>query len=153
MCDGSKNHIFFMQKAYEQANLAYAAGEVPIGAVLVKDDKIIAQSYNQTITLNDPTAHAEILVLRQVAKKMSNYRLINTKLYVTLEPCIMCLGALIQARVFELVYACDDTRVGAISQQKLHQNKNINHNLNITNNVMSKECGKLLKEFFREKRK
>lgn len=145
-------NIFYMRKAYEQALLAYDAGEVPIGAVLVKDDQIVAQNFNKTIMMNDPTAHAEILVLREAAKKLQNYRLVNTKLYVTLEPCIMCLGGLVQARVSELVYACYDTRVGAFSHEKLHQNKNINHSLKVTSGVMTEECSTLLRDFFKQKR-
>ncbi|MWY91766.1 nucleoside deaminase [Francisella tularensis] len=152
MSNYSDQDIFFIQKAYQQALLAYQAGEVPIGAVLVRDDQIIVQNFNQTIGLNDPTAHAEILVLRSAALKLGNYRLVNTKLYVTLEPCIMCLGGLIQARVPELVYACDDSRVGAFSREKLHHNKNINHNLGVTAGVMADECGKLLKDFFKQRR-
>ncbi|MFV9972167.1 MAG: tRNA adenosine(34) deaminase TadA [Francisella endosymbiont of Hyalomma asiaticum] len=152
MCDDASDDIFFMQKAYEQALLAHQTGEVPIGAVLVKGYQIIAQNFNQTIILNDPTAHAEILVLRSAAIELGNYRLVNTKLYVTLEPCIMCLGGLIQARVSELIYACDDSRVGAFSSEKLHKNKNINHNLGITAGVMAGKCSKLLKDFFKQKR-
>lgn len=152
MCDDASDGIFFMQKAYEQALLAHQAGEIPIGAVLVKDYQIIAQNFNQTIILNDPTAHAEILVLRSAAIELGNYRLVNTKLYVTLEPCIMCLGGLIQARVSELIYACHDSRVGAFSREKLHKNKNINHNLGITAGVMAGKCSKLLKDFFKQKR-
>lgn len=153
MSDDYQEHAFFMQKAYEQALLAYQIGEVPVGAVLTKNGQIIASAYNQTITLNDPTAHAEILALRLAAKEIENYRLIDTKLYVTLEPCIMCVGALIQARVSELVYACDDSRVGVLSREELHKNKDINHNLNIVSGIMSVECGDLLKSFFKERRK
>ncbi|AIT09735.1 zinc-binding protein [Candidatus Francisella endociliophora] len=153
MSDDYQKHIFFMQKAYEQALLAYEAGEVPIGAVLTKNDKIIASAYNQTITLNDPTAHAETLAIRLAAKELKNYRLTDTKLYVTLEPCIMCVGAMVQARISELIYACDDTRVGILSQKEMHKNKDINHNLKVLNGVMSVECGDLLKSFFKERRK
>lgn len=149
-----EKHIFFMQKAYEQALLAYDAGEVPIGAVVVdQNNEVLAQSYNQTITLNDPTAHAEILAIREATKLLNNYRLVNTKLYVTLEPCIMCFGALVQARVTKLIYACDDTRVGVTSIQKLHQYKNFNHNFEIINGVMNQQCGELLRKFFKERRK
>lgn len=152
MSDDYQKHVFFMQKAYEQALLAYDAGEVPIGAVIVKDDQILTSTYNQTIALNDPTAHAETLAIRLAAQKLGNYRLTDTKLYVTLEPCIMCVGAMIQARVSELIYACDDTRVGILSQNEMHKNKDINHNLAVTGGVMSEECGEILRKFFREKR-
>ncbi|MED7788962.1 tRNA adenosine(34) deaminase TadA [Francisella sp. 19X1-34] len=153
MSSDFEKHEFFMQKAYEQALLGYNAGEVPIGAIVVdQNDQILARSYNQTITLNDPTAHAEILALRKTAKKLNNYRLVDTKLYVTLEPCIMCFGALVQARVSELIYACDDTRVGVTSIQKLHQGKGFNHKFRIVNGVMNQQCGELLRKFFRERR-
>lgn len=154
MSSNLEKHSFFMQKAYEQALLAYDAGEVPIGAVVVDhSDQILAQSYNQTITLNDPTAHAEMLALRKAAEQLNNYRLVDTKLYVTLEPCIMCFGALVQARVSELIYACDDTRVGVTSIQQLHQSKGFNHKFEIINGVMNQQCGELLRKFFRERRK
>ncbi|ASG67244.1 tRNA-specific adenosine deaminase [Francisella halioticida] len=154
MLNNFEKHVFFMQKAYEQALLAYDAGEVPIGSVVVdQNDQILAQSYNQTITLNDPTAHAEILSLRKAAKRLNNYRLIDTKLYVTLEPCIMCFGALVQARVSELIYACDDTRVGVTSIRMLHQSRSFNHKFQIINGVMSQQCGELLRKFFKERRK
>ncbi|WP_256868845.1 tRNA adenosine(34) deaminase TadA [Francisella sp. Scap27] len=148
------SHEFFMKKAYNQALLAYEIGEVPVGAVLVDgDNNIIAEGFNQTITLKDPTAHAETLVLRDAAKRLDNYRLLNTKLYVTLEPCIMCIGALIQARVGNLFFGCNDSRVGILSKEKLHKNKDINHNLNVVGGIMSQQCGELLKNFFRERRK
>lgn len=148
------DHEFFMKKAYYQALLAYKIGEVPVGAVLVDgDNNIIAEGFNQTITLKDPTAHAETLVLRKAAQQLDNYRLLDTKLYVTLEPCIMCIGALIQARVSNLFFGCDDSRVGILSKEKLHQNKDINHNLSVVGGIMSQQCGELLKNFFRERRK
>lgn len=154
MSNDSEKYVFFMQKAYEQALLAYDANEVPIGAVVVdQNDQILAQAYNQTITLNDPTAHAEILALRKSAEQLNNYRLVNTKLYVTLEPCIMCFGALVQARVSELIYACNDTRVGVTSIQGLHQAKSFNHKFKIVNGVMNQQCGELLRKFFKERRK
>ncbi|API85981.1 tRNA adenosine(34) deaminase TadA [Francisella uliginis] len=154
MSNDYEKHVFFMQKAYEQALLAYDANEVPIGAVVVdQNDQILAQAYNQTIALNDPTAHAEILALRKAAEQLNNYRLVNTKLYVTLEPCIMCFGALVQARVSELIYACDDIRVGVTSIQQLHQAKSFNHKFQIINGVMNQQCGELLRKFFKERRK
>ena len=146
-----------MQKAYEQALLAYENGEVPIGAVLVKtddtDEKVIAESFNKTLILTDPTAHAEMLVIKKAAQKVNNHRLINMRLYVTMEPCMMCLGAIVQARVSEIIYACDDSRVGVFSKENYHLNKNINHNLKVTSGIMSGKCGELLKKFFKERRK
>lgn len=152
MPNKSINHEYFMEQAYNQAILAYNSGEVPIGAVLVKDGQIISQSYNQTITLTDPTAHAEILVIRAGSLSIKNYRISDSTLYITLEPCIMCLGAIVQARIPELVYACDDSRVGCISRQKYHHNKDINHNLKVTGGIMDSQCKDLLKKFFSSKR-
>ena len=143
---------FFMTKALAQAKKAQDVGEVPIGAVLVVNDNVIAEDFNRTITNCDPTAHAEILVIRKAAEINNNYRLIDAKLYVTLEPCIMCLGALVQARVSEVVYATADSRVGILSREKMHINININHNMTVRNGVLAEECASLLKDFFRKKR-
>lgn len=150
-------HEFFMQKAYEQSLLAYENGEVPIGAVLVKsnldDGQVVAENFNKTLLLSDPTAHAEILVIKKAAQLINNHRLTDMRLYVTMEPCMMCLGAIVQARISEVVYACDDSRVGVVSKEYYHLNKNINHNLQVTNSIMAGECSKLLKKFFKERRK
>ena len=146
-----------MQKAYEQALLAYENGEVPIGAVLVKIDsdneQIIAESFNKTLMVSDPTAHAEVLAIKDAARQANNHRLTDTKLYITMEPCMMCLGAIVQARISEVIYACDDSRVGVFSKECYHLNKNINHNLKVTNGIMAGKCGELLKKFFKERRK
>ncbi len=143
---------FFMAKALAQAKKAQNIGEVPIGAVLVINGEIIAEDFNRTITNCDPTAHAEILVIRKAAEVNNNYRLIDAKLYVTLEPCIMCLGALVQARVSEVVYATADSRVGVFSCKKLHEIKDINHNMIVRDGALAEECASLLKDFFRKKR-
>jgi tRNA(adenine34) deaminase len=157
MTNKLSKHEFFMQKAYEQALLAYENGEVPIGAVLVKTDdadkKVIAESFNKTLILTDPTAHAEMLVIKKAAQQVNNHRLVDTTLYVTMEPCMMCLGAILQARVSEIVYACDDSRVGVFSKENYHLNKNINHNLQVTNGIMATQCSELLRKFFKERRK
>lgn len=146
-----------MQKAYDQALLAYENGEVPIGAVIVKIDsdneQIIAESFNETLMVSDPTAHAEMLAIKEAALQVKNHRLINMRLYVTMEPCMMCLGAIVQARISEVVYACDDSRVGVFSKENYHLNKNINHNLKVTSGIMAGKCGELLKKFFKERRK
>ncbi|MGQ4001877.1 nucleoside deaminase [Francisellaceae bacterium CB300] len=146
-----------MQKAYEQALLAYENGEVPIGVVLVKSgfdgEQILSKSFNKTILLSDPTAHAEMLAIKEASKIFKNHRLVDTTLYVTMEPCMMCLGAIIQARISRVVYACDDSRVGVFSKECYHLNKNINHNLQVTNGIMATQCGELLKKFFKERRK
>jgi tRNA(adenine34) deaminase len=127
---------FFMQKALEQANLAYEKDEVPVGALLVKNNEVLSSAHNLSITKNDPTAHAEILCLKEAGKVLNNYRLIGTTLYVTLEPCMMCAGAIIHARISRLVYATSDE----------------NHKLDISSGILDRECSKLIKSFFKEKR-
>jgi len=148
----SSEDVFFMNEALEQARLAGSLGEVPIGAVIVLDGQIIAKACNRTIINNDPTAHAEILAIQIAAKHLSNHRLINTKLYVTLEPCIMCLGALIQARVRGVYFSSYDSRVGIISVDRLHENKKLNHEISFNGGLLSLESGILLKNFFKKKR-
>ena len=146
-----------MQKAYKQALLAYENGEVPIGAALVRSasngEQIIIQGFNKTLMLSDPTAHAEMLVIKEAAQQVNNHRLINMRLYTTMEPCMMCFGAVVQARISEIIYACDDSRVGIFSKECYHLNKNINHNLQVTNGIMADKCSELLRKFFKEKRK
>lgn len=143
-----------MHLAYKQALLAAERGEVPIGAVLVDGDgKILAQDGNRCIELSDPTAHAEILILRKAGKYFSNYRLTGVTLYVTLEPCIMCTGALIHARVDRLVYGATDPKAGAIvSKYQVGNDGRLNHALVISSGLMTEECGQLLKDFFKSRR-
>nr|WP_280177132.1 tRNA adenosine(34) deaminase TadA [Pseudofrancisella aestuarii] len=148
----NESDIFFMREAYSQSLRAKEKNEIPIGAVLVKDGKIIGKAHNCTITNNDPSAHAEVLAIRMGAEKLNNYRLNDTKLYVTLEPCIMCLGVLVQARVQELIYATPDSRVGVFSRKKYYEDKDLNHNLSVRSGLMQKECKNLLKDFFLERR-
>lgn len=144
----------FMQLAYEQAVMAGARGEVPIGAVLVAaDGEILARAGNQTIDLSDPAAHAEVLVLRAAAQKLANYRLAGTTLYVTLEPCVMCMGALIHARVSHLVFAAHDPKAGAVeSRYQLGTDGKLNHTLTYESGPMTEPCAKLLRDFFRQRR-
>lgn len=142
-----------MQQAYALAQKAQQQGEVPIGAVLIKDGTLMASGYNQTITQNDPTAHAEIITLRAAANAIDNYRLLDTTMYVTLEPCAMCAGALVQARVTRLVYACADPRAGAAgSIFNVANNDALNHRLQVTSGVMAEECSQLLQDFFQQRR-
>ena len=142
-----------MQIALEQARISAEAGEVPIGALLVHDDKIVARSGNRTIRDNDPTAHAEIVVLRETAKAMNNYRLANTVLYVTLEPCAMCAGAVIQARVSKLVYGADDPKGGAVrSCFEVLSNPKLNHRVDVVSGVLADESASLLQSFFAARR-
>lgn len=143
----------FMQEALAQARLAEAAGEVPVGAVLVKEGCIVAKAHNQPITECDPTAHAEIQVLRQAAKALGNYRLLDTTLYVTLEPCAMCAMALVHARVKRLVFAASDPRTGACgSVFQLASHEALNHRLIVESGVLAESSSALLQAFFRSRR-
>lgn len=143
-----------MHLALEQAKKAESVGEVPVGAVLVQNDELIATSHNQVITLNDPSAHAEILALRQAGQVLNNYRLPGSCLYVTLEPCIMCMGTIIQARIERLVFGATDPKSGAAgSVYRIGTDNLLNHSLNISQGVLQEECSSILKGFFRAKRK
>jgi tRNA(adenine34) deaminase len=143
----------FMQQAIEQAHLAAIAGEVPVGAVLVRNGQVISKAFNQPITKHDPSAHAEMLALRQAALIEENYRLPGTTLYVTLEPCAMCAGAILHARVDRIVFGAPDPKTGAAgSVVDLFAMKQINHQTSIEGGIMGDECGQLLKNFFKERR-
>jgi tRNA(adenine34) deaminase len=143
----------FMQRAVMLAQLAEQAGEVPIGAVLVKNNEIIAEGFNQPIATHDPTAHAEIVALRAAAKQLNNYRLIDTTLYVTLEPCAMCVGAMLHARIQRLVFAASDPRAGAvISVFELLSEPRLNHRIAWRSGVLAQECSTILKTFFQARR-
>jgi tRNA(adenine34) deaminase len=143
----------FMQQALHEARSAALAGEVPVGAVVVHDAKIIARSGNRTIRDCDPTAHAEIIVLREAARALSNYRLAATTLYVTIEPCSMCAGAIIQARVPRLVYGCDDPKGGAVrSCFEILSHSRLNHQVETTPGVLASDCAALIQSFFAERR-
>jgi tRNA(adenine34) deaminase len=143
----------FMQRAFELAKYAASIGEVPVGAVLVLENEIIGEGWNCPITVNDPTAHAEIIALRKGAEKLQNYRLLNTILYVTLEPCAMCVGAMLYARVKRLVFGADDPKAGAVrSVFKLLDESKLNHRIEYEGGLMAEECGALLQAFFKEKR-
>ena len=143
----------FMQQALDQAKLAALAGEVPVGAVLVREGKVISKAFNQPIGLHDPSAHAEMLTLRAAAHDESNYRLPGTTLYVTLEPCSMCAGAILHARVDRVVYGAIDPKTGAAgSVLDIFSLKQINHQTQVEGGMMSQECGQVLREFFRERR-
>ena len=143
----------FMQQAIEQAQLAALAGEVPVGAVLVRDGQVISKAFNKPITNHDPSAHAEMLALRQAALAEQNYRLPGTTLYVTLEPCAMCAGAMLHARVDRIVFGTPDPKTGAAgSVLDVFAMKQINHQTTIEGGMMSEECGQLLRNFFKERR-
>ena len=143
----------FMQQALEQAGLAALAGEVPVGAVIVRNGEVIARAFNQPITKHDPSAHAEMIALRQAALSEENYRLPGTTLYVTLEPCTMCAGAMLHARVDRIVYGATDPKTGAAgSVLDVFSSKQINHQTVVEGGVMAQECGQLLRDFFKERR-
>jgi tRNA(adenine34) deaminase len=143
----------FMQRALELAKKAEAHDEVPVGAVIVYQDKIIGEGWNQPISSDDPTAHAEIMALRDAGENIGNYRLPNATIYVTLEPCTMCAGAIIHARLSKLVYAVDDPKTGACgSVFNLLQTDKLNHTVEIENGVLEEECRSLIQSFFKEKR-
>jgi tRNA(adenine34) deaminase len=141
---------YYMQRALKTAERAEMSGEVPVGAVLVMNKTIIYTAYNQTLTHCDPTAHAEVLVLQQAAKQLKNHRLVESTLYVTLEPCLMCVGAMIQARIKRLVFGAYDLRFGVMSQW--HHLKGLNHNFNFTDGVLAETCAEKLQKFFKHKR-
>ena len=143
----------FMEQALEQAGLAALAGEVPVGAVIVRNGEVISKAFNQPITNHDPSAHAEMLALRDAALSAENYRLPGTTLYVTLEPCIMCAGAMLHARVDRIVYGAADPKTGAAgSVLDVFSSKQINHQTVIEGGMMAQECGQLLRDFFKERR-
>jgi len=150
----NNNHQHFMELALEEAKKAGQIGEVPIGAILVAGNgEVLAAAHNQTINLVDPTAHAEILALRQAAAKLHNYRLVNTSLFVTVEPCIMCMGAIVHARVKKIICGADDPKWGAAgSLYNLSEDVRLNHRVEIIKGVCEKECRELMQAFFRTKR-
>ncbi len=144
----------FMQRAIELAAIAEEKGEVPVGAVLVKDDEILAEGYNQPIQNHDPSAHAEIMALRDAGQKLNNYRLIDTTLYVTLEPCAMCAMALVHARMARVVFATHDPRTGAAgSVLNILQDNSFNHQCKLESGLLQTEASEQLKQFFKRKRK
>lgn len=144
----------WMRLALEQARLGAAAGEVPVGAVLVRDEVLLAAGFNHPIAAHDPTAHAEIDVLRRAAQVLGNYRLVGSTLYVTIEPCTMCAGALVHARVARLVYGAAEPRAGAVcSHFRLLDSEVYNHRVSHTGGVLADACSALMTDFFRGRRK
>jgi tRNA(adenine34) deaminase len=146
------DHVF-MARALELAREAERAGEVPVGAVIVKNGEIIAEGWNRPISTNDPTAHAEMVALRAAGIHLNTYRLLDTTLYVTLEPCAMCAGAMVHARVKRLVYAAPDPRAGAAgSIFNVVQHEALNHRIQTEGGLMAEECAAMLRAFFRARR-
>lgn len=150
----NRNDINFMRSALELAEQAQEAGEVPVGAVVVKNGAIIGRGYNRPISAADPTAHAEVMALRDAAQYLRNYRLTDCALYVTLEPCAMCVGAIFHARIARLIYGAADPKTGACgSVIDLPQEIRLNHHMQVTGNVLAEEGSRRLKQFFAERRK
>lgn len=145
--------IYFMQEALQEAQKAANCGEVPVGAIIVYNGQIIGRGFNQPISTNDPSAHAEVNAIRQAADTLQNYRLTNTTLYVTLEPCSMCSGLLIHSRIERLVYGATEPRAGvAISQEQFFNKPFLNHNITVEGGVLAEASSQLLKVFFKNKR-
>lgn len=143
----------WMRLAFDQAERAYEAGEVPVGAVIVQGHFVVAEAYNQRETLNDPTAHAEMIALTQAAESLGSWRLIDCTLYVTLEPCAMCAGAIVQARIPRVVYGTRDPKAGACdSLYQITSDRRLNHQALVTAGVMQHECKQILQDFFTEQR-
>ncbi|MEW6054388.1 MAG: tRNA adenosine(34) deaminase TadA [Nitrospirota bacterium] len=148
-----ENDTYFMRLALEEAETAFQEGEVPVGAVLVKNGNIVIKTHNRRETAHDPAGHAEILALRFGAHKTASWRLTDATLYVTKEPCIMCAGAMVNARLGRLVYGCRDEKGGAVhSLYQLLSDTRLNHQVEILSGVLEDECASLLKRFFRERR-
>ena len=149
-----KKDVFFMEKALALAKKAKEQGEVPVGAVMVYGGRIIAQAFNQKEMLKKATAHAEILTIEKACLKLNNWRLNDCALYVTLEPCPMCAGALVACRLKKLVYACKDPKAGAAhSLYRITQDPRLNHRVEVCHGILQEESSRLLKDFFRERRK
>ena len=147
-------HDSFMRQALAEADLAGATGEVPVGAVVVQDGRVIGAGHNQPIGASDPTAHAEVVALRSAATAIGNYRLTGATLYVTVEPCLMCVGAMIHARIGTLVYGASEPKAGAVdSTQRAHEHPALNHRMTVVAGVLAAECGQRLKQFFSDKRR
>lgn len=153
MVTGLEAHAGWMGEALELAKLSAEAGEVPVGAVVVLDGQVVGRGRNQPIGSNDPTAHAEVMALRDAAARVGNYRLPGATLYVTLEPCVMCVGALMHARVSTVVYGATEPKAGAMeSTQRAHEHPALNHRVAVVSGVLAADCRDILQAFFRSRR-
>lgn len=145
---------FFMAQALELARLGGAEGEVPVGAIVVRQDQIIGRGFNAPISLHDPSAHAEIRAIRDAAQRLCNYRLVDCDLYVTLEPCAMCAGAIMHSRISRLFFGASDPKTGACgSIINLFQENRLNHHTSVTGGILAPDCGRMLSDFFAERRR
>ncbi len=147
-----KTDEYFMKLALKEAQKAYDMGEVPIGCVIVKDDKVIARGYNKREKLNSSLAHAEIIAINKASKKLNSWRLEGCKMYITLEPCIMCGGAIIQSRIDEVIYGAKDNRFGVHDSITNIFNLKFNHTVSIKNKVLESECSNIISDFFKKLR-
>jgi len=146
-------HGTFMRAALNEARLASDAGEVPVGAVIVLDGEIVGRGFNQPISASDPTAHAEIVALREAARALGNYRLVGATMYVTIEPCLMCVGAMVHARVGTLVFGAPEPKAGAVvSSCRAHEMPSLNHRIDVVGGVLEEDCRAVIQEFFRTRR-
>jgi tRNA(adenine34) deaminase len=151
--NSDNNDQYFMQQAFKLAQQAEQYNEIPVGAVVVHQGEIIGEGFNQSIMLNDPSAHAEMLAIRQAGKYLNNYRLLDCTLYVTLEPCPMCAGLLVHSRIKRLVYASSDLKTGAAgSTFNLVCNEQLNHQIEVTGGILQTQCSQLLSSFFKRRR-
>ena len=154
MISNTENYNHWMCLALEQAKIAQDNGEVPIGAVIIKDNKLISSGYNQPIKSKKTTYHAEIIAIEKACEVLNNYRLENTKIFVTIQPCMMCLGAIYHARIPHLIYGSEDSKKQKIyEKESISKYFNLNHNLTISGNILNKKCSKILRDFFYAKRK
>lgn len=143
----------YMRMALEEAEQAGRCGEVPVGALLIKGDRLLARDHNRCIELNDPTAHAEVLVLRKAGQILGNYRLNDTVMYVTVEPCPMCVSAMVHGRISRLVFGVPEPKFGAVdSKIRFLDNNGLNHKVKVDRGILERECGEILKIFFKERR-
>jgi tRNA(adenine34) deaminase len=149
----SKSDEALMREALEQAKRAFSRGEVPVGALVVHQGRLIGSAYNRCEAFQDPTAHAEILAIREASRELGSYRLIDTEFYVTVEPCIMCAGALHLARVSRVIYGCCDPKGGGLgSLYRIHEDDRLNHRLKVRGGILEEECRELMQSFFRQLR-
>jgi len=149
----SHSHELWMEEALREAQRALALGEVPVGAVVVCDGHVVGRGCNRPLTASDPTAHAEILALREAGQTLNNYRLLDCDLYVTVEPCAMCAGAITHARIRRLIYGSEDPKAGAVrSTVQVLNHPKLNHKVEVTSGVLAARCMDLLQAFFRERR-
>lgn len=150
---GSADDEIFMRRALQLARDGAALGEVPVGAVVVKDGVIVGEGFNQPISSHDPTAHAEVVALRDAARRLGNYRLVDCDIYVTLEPCLMCCGALVHARVREVIYGAEEPKAGSVrSRMNALEMPHLNYRVAARGGVLADECSQVLSEFFRARR-